>query len=273
MNLKAWLKGLCVFVFSSVVTALLATNLSPTTFNFSREGFAKLGVLVLVIASKAVLLYLQKSPLRFDSGSDSGSAPQPPAVRSPLSGLTACFALLLVLPLMLASAGCVNSWEQTTYATLAAGKSVIDCAIAGYNGSDPDILSYCSPNPRDPNFNPAPFHIQRTREAQQAIEEARQVQTAAVRSFEVYAVAKVAHDPRVSLAEKESAVISQLTQLAPLISSIRALFAAPSAKPAALRQGQPEASENVAASVELCAVSISGCMRILHPALEVTHGN
>jgi hypothetical protein len=217
MNLKAWLKGLCVFVFSSVVTALLATNLSPTTFNFSQEGFAKLGVLVLVIASKAVLLYLQKSPLRFDSGNDngndSGSGPQPPVARSSLSGLTACFALLLLLPLMLTASGCVNSWEQTTYATLAASKSVIDCAIAGYNGSDPDILSYCSPDPRDTNFNPAPFHIQRTREAQQAIEEARRVQTAAVRSFELYVVAKVARDPKVSLAEKESAVLAQLTQL------------------------------------------------------------
>jgi len=273
MNLKAWLKGLCVFVFSSVVTALLATNLSPTTFNFSREGFAKLGVLVLVIASKAVLLYLQKSPLRFDNGNDSGSAPQPPASRPPLGGLTACFALLLLLPLMLTASGCVSSWEQTTYATLAASKSVIDCAIAGYNGSDPDILSYCSPDPRDAHFNPAPFHIQRTREAQQAIEEARQIQTAAVRAFEVYAVAKVAHDPKVSLGEKESAVLAQLTQLAPLISSIRALFAAPSAKPAALRQSQPEAFERAVTSAEFCAVSISGCMRILHPALEVTHGN
>ncbi|HET6841767.1 MAG TPA: hypothetical protein VFK06_08785 [Candidatus Angelobacter sp.] len=272
MNLKAWLKGLCVFVFSSVVTALLATNLSPTTFNFSQEGFAKLGVLVLVIASKAVLLYLQKSPLRFDSSSDSGSAPQPPAARPPLGGLTACFALLLVLPLMLATSGCVNSWEQTTYATLAASKSVIDCAIAGYNGSDPDILSYCSPDPRDPNFNPAPFHIQRTREAQQAIEEARQVQTAAVRTFEVYAVAKVAHDPKVSLAEKESAVISQLTQLAPLISSIRGLFAGPAVRPAAALR-QPEEFKRNVTNAQSCVISIAGCIEILNPALEVSHGN
>ena len=272
MNLKAWLKGLCVFVFSSVVTALLATNLSPTTFNFSQEGLAKLGVLVLVIAGKAVLLYLQKSPLRFDSGTGAGSGPQPPAGRSSLGGLTACFALLLLLPLMLTASGCVSSWEQTTYATLAASKSVIDCAIAGYNGSDPDILSYCSPDPRDPNFNPAPFHIQRTREAQQAIEEARRVQTAAVRAFELYAVAKVARDPKVSLAEKESAVISQVTQLAPLIGSIRGLFAVPAVRPAAALR-QPEEFERNVTDAQSCVVSIADCMQILNPTLEVSHGN
>jgi hypothetical protein len=90
---------------------------------------------------------------------------------------------------------------------------------------DTDIRQYCAADPNDPNFDPAMFHIPRTREAQQLIEKVRQVQTASVQAFEAYAVAKLARDPNVSLATKEAAVVSEIAELPQLISSIRALFA------------------------------------------------
>jgi hypothetical protein len=65
--MKTWLKGLAVFVFSSLVTGLAATNLDPANFNFSRAGMAKLGSLVAIIGAKAVLLYLKQSPLPAES--------------------------------------------------------------------------------------------------------------------------------------------------------------------------------------------------------------
>src|SRR5260370_36250939 len=67
MTMKAWLKGLAVFVLSSLITALAATSLDPAQFNFSRQGAIKLGTLVLVIAVKAVILYFRNSPLAVDA--------------------------------------------------------------------------------------------------------------------------------------------------------------------------------------------------------------
>jgi hypothetical protein len=228
MNMNAWLKGLGVFVLSSVITALTATNLDPSNFNFTKQGVLKLGTLMLIIAGKAVLLYFQKSPLQINptgsSGPSSLSVAKDLGARPPSSFVSAV-ALGLLVPSVLALTGCVNVWERSTYATLAASKSLIDCAIAGYNASDTDIRQYCAADASDPNFDPGMFHIPRTREAQQLIEKARQVQTASVQAFEAYAVAKVARDPSVSLAAKEAAVMSEIAELPQLISSIRALFA------------------------------------------------
>ncbi len=183
MNLKAWLKGLGVFVLSSVITALAATNLEQ---------------------------------LNQTNGSNGARPP---------SGVVSALTLCLLLPSIVSLTGCVNAWERSTYATLAASKSLIDCAIAGYNAVDADIRQYCAADPGDPRFDPAPYHISRTREAQQLIEKARQVQTASVQAFEAYAVARIARDPKVSLAGKEAAVISEIADLPQLINSIRALFA------------------------------------------------
>src|SRR5229473_3884719 len=106
MNLKAWLKGLGVFVLSSVITALAATNLDPSNFNFSKQGMIKLGTLVLIIAGKAVLLYFQKSPLQLNQTNVSNGA-RPP------SGVVSALTLCLLLPSMFALTGCVNSWERS----------------------------------------------------------------------------------------------------------------------------------------------------------------
>ena len=214
MNLKTWFKGLGVFVASAFITSLAAANLSPSTFNFSREGISKLAVLAAIIGAKAVLLYLKQSPLPAGNAATDWTK---------VSGM-------IVAGLALGSAGltsgCTNSWEQTTYATLATGKALIDCAVAGYNHADADIRNACAADPNDPTFNPTEYYIAQTREAQQTIETARQTQIACVEAFEGYAVAKLGKDPTVSLASKQTAVANYLAQLPTLLNAVRTLLGA-----------------------------------------------
>ena len=136
--------------------------------------------------------------------------------------------LAIAVPLTLLTSGCGDPWERTTYATLAAGKAVIDCAVAGYNHFDADIRHACAADPNDPAFDPSRFYIAQTREAQQAIEKARQVQIACVQAFEGYAVAKVGKDATVSLPAKQAAVGEYLAQLPALLNAVRALIGATS---------------------------------------------
>lgn len=212
MDLKTWFKGLAVFVASSLITSVAASSLDPSAFNFSREGLARIGALAALIGAKAVYLYMKRSPL------PGGNA----AVD--WTKIARVFAVALLLPLVITTSGCYNSWEQNTYATLAAGKAVIDCAVAGYNHFDADIRHACSANPDDPSFVPANFYLPQTRAAQQAIEKARQVQAACVETFAGYAVAKVAKDSSSSIAEKQAAVASYLAQLPALLDVVRSFL-------------------------------------------------
>jgi hypothetical protein len=236
MNLKTWFKGLGVFVASSLITSLAAANLSPSTFNFSKQGLTKLGALALIVGAKAVLLYLKQSPLSPESKTD----------WTKVSG-TGVFAAVLLQALLLS--GCVNSWEQTTYATLATGKALIDCAVAGYNHFDADIRNACAATPGDPAFDPSTFYIPQTRDAQQAIEKARQAQIAGVEAFEAYAIAKVGKDKTISLADKEAAVAGYLAQLPALLNAVRALVGKPA--PSASRKNLRNQSDALAAIAAL----------------------
>lgn len=249
MNLKTWFKGLGVFVASSLITSLAAANLSPSTFNFSREGLMKLGALAAIIGAKAVLLYLKQSPL------------PSPGVPTNWSKVSGALAFAAVLPAAFMSSGCVNSWEQSTYATLATGKALIDCAVAGYNHFDADIRHACAADPADPAFDPSRFYIAQTRDAQQAIEKARQAQIACVEVFEAYAVAKVGGDKTVSLNTKAAAVSSYLVQLPVLLNAVRALMgeapipASTHAPGAALRLEDVQGGRFAAVAASLKAVS------------------
>lgn len=62
--MNTWLKGLVVAVVSSLVTAAATMTISPSTFNFTKAGLAKTATAAGVIAVKAVILYLKKSPLK-----------------------------------------------------------------------------------------------------------------------------------------------------------------------------------------------------------------
>jgi hypothetical protein len=212
MNLKTWFKGLGVFVLSSFVTALATMTLDPASFNLSRDGLMKVGAAALVIGVKSVLLYLKQSPL---------PSPQPGFTNwTRISSVAVC---CLIMPAPAMISGCGNSWEQTTYASLAASKALIDCAVAGYNHFDVDIRHACAADPQDPAFDAAKFYLPQTRDAQQAIEKARQAQIAAVEAFAAYAVAKIGKDTSATVAEKQAAVFSYLQQLPTLLGAVRTL--------------------------------------------------
>src|SRR5262249_54357712 len=144
MNLKTWFKGLGVFVASSFITSLAAANLSPSTFNFTKQGLAKLLPLVVIIGVKAVALYMKQSPL-------------PAGVPNDWTKNSGAVVLALMLPASGALTGCTNTWEQTTYATLATGKALVDCAVARYNHADSDIRRACAADGSDSSFDPSRF--------------------------------------------------------------------------------------------------------------------
>lgn len=213
MNLATWFKGMCVFVLSSFVTSLTATQLDPANFNFSKAGLLKLGSLALVIGAKSVLLYLKQSPLP----DKSNTIPN-------WNKISSAIVLCAIVPAAMLLGACVSTWESDTYAALAVDKAVIDCAVAGYNHFDGDIQHACFANPDDPANDPHKFYLPQTRNAQQAIEKARQLQVACVEAFQGYAVAKVGKDKSIPLAQKQAAVAAYLTQLPALINAVRALM-------------------------------------------------
>ena len=212
MNLKTWFKGLGVFALSSMITALATMSLDPASFNFSRAGLAKVGAAALVIGAKAVLLYLKQSPLPGNQNSIAN-----------WTKITGVLALCVMIPASGLLAGCASTWDRTTYESLATSKALIDCAVAGYNHFDADIRHLCAADPQDPAFDAIVFYLPQTRDAQQAIEKARQAQVAAVEAFAAYAVAKVAKDKAASLQEKQAAVIGYLVQFPTLLEAVREL--------------------------------------------------
>jgi hypothetical protein len=218
MNLATWFKGLGVFALSSIITALATMQLDPASFNFSKAGLTKVGAAALVIGVKAVLLYLKQSPL-----------PGNPQARiTDWTKITSVLAICVVIPASALMSGCVNAWDRTTYASLAASKALIDCAVAGYNHFDADIRHACAADSQDAAqdtaFDPQTFYLPQTREAQQAVEKARQVQVAAVDAFAAYAVAKVAKDKSATLLEKQTAVIGLMEQFPALLNAVRGLM-------------------------------------------------
>ena len=214
MNLKTWFKGLGVFALSSMITALATMSLDPASFNFSRAGLAKVGAAALVIGAKAVLLYLKQSPL---PGNQQNSI-------ADWTKITSVLALCVMIPASGLLAGCVSTWDRATYESLATSKALIDCAVAGYNHFDADIRHACAADPQDPAFDAKTFYLPQTRDAQQAIEKARQAQVAAVEAFAAYAVARVAKDKTASLREKQAAVIGYLVQFPALLEAVRGMM-------------------------------------------------
>jgi hypothetical protein len=111
MDFKMWSKGLGVFVASAFVTSLAAVNLSPSTFNFTKAGLAKLGSLVLIIGVKAVLLYLKKSPLTV-AGQTVGGQAGFARVAALQMALPAVLVFSLVVAPVMITTGCSVSSAQ-----------------------------------------------------------------------------------------------------------------------------------------------------------------
>ena len=105
MNLATWFKGLGVFALSSMITALATMQLDPASFNFSKAGLTKIGAAALVIGVKSVLLYLKQSPLPGNQ----------PARITDWTKITSVLTLCVTIPACALLAGCVSTWDQTTY--------------------------------------------------------------------------------------------------------------------------------------------------------------
>jgi len=164
----------------------------------------------------------------------------------------------VILPASALLAGCVSSWDRTTYASLAASKALIDCAVAGYNHFDADIRHACAADSQDATqdatFDPQTFYLPQTRDAQQAVEKARQVQVAAVNAFAAYAVAKLAKDKSATLQEKQAAVVALLEQFPALLNAVRGLMGTKSAG----KVKMPDVSDPVLAIAALKPAIFSG---------------
>jgi len=108
-----------------------------------------------VIGVKSVLLYLKQSPL---PGSQQGRI-------TDWTKITGVVAFCVIIPASALLAGCVSSWDRTTYASLAASKALIDCAVAGYNHFDADIRHACTADSQnaaqDASFDPQTFICRR----------------------------------------------------------------------------------------------------------------
>jgi hypothetical protein len=244
MNLATWFKGLGVFALSSMITALATMQLDPASFNFSKAGLTKVGAAALVIGVKAVLLYLKQSPL---PGSQQARI-------TDWTKITSVLAICVIIPASALMSGCVNAWDRTTYASLAASKALIDCAVAGYNHFDADIRHACAADSQDAAFDPQTFYLPQTREAQQAVEKARQLQVSAVDAFAAYAVAKVAKDKSAMLLEKQTAVIGLMEQFPALLNAVRGLMG----KNPSSGARRPDVSDPVLAIATLKPATLSG---------------
>ena len=99
---------------------------------------------------------------------------EPLLLASTSSLITSVLALCVIIPASGLLTGCVSTWDRTTYESLATSKALIDCAVAGYNHFDADIRHLCAADPQDPAFDAKVFYLPQTRDAQQAIEKARQ---------------------------------------------------------------------------------------------------
>src|SRR3977135_3284461 len=112
-------------------------------------------------------------------------------MKNTASKMRLCAVLLIAIACIMATVGCVTSWEKNTFAALSVSKAEVDCAAAGYNHDDAAIAKACQASPNTPGFDATAFYIPQTAEAREYIDKARGVQTSTVEAFEAYAVAKV----------------------------------------------------------------------------------
>lgn len=64
---KTWVHSIAAAAISSGANAVLVTVVSPSTFNLSGAGLAKLGELIVLSSVVAVALILKQSPLPSDT--------------------------------------------------------------------------------------------------------------------------------------------------------------------------------------------------------------
>jgi hypothetical protein len=110
--------------------------------------------------------------------------------------------------LLCALTGCTD-WERTTFQSLSASKTLIDTAQVDYESRT----------------------IPHTLAVKTSIEQAKAVQTAAVEGLLTYEKIKTAKGTQTALEAQQAIVVASITQLAPLITSIKAAYSSFGAQP------------------------------------------
>jgi hypothetical protein len=182
---KAWLHSLAAAAIGGAASALGAVIISPDSFNWATTGFAKLGEVALVGAIVPVLALLKQSPLPTSTGDTTDGTTH--------LGL----GILLILGLaMVPLAGC-DSFERTTFNSLAASKAVIDTAQKDYTAGT----------------------IKQTTCTYAVINDAKAAQTVAVNSMLVYETAKTSGN--------EASVELAVADIIPIIAEVKTLYTNP----------------------------------------------
>jgi hypothetical protein len=129
---------------------------------------------------------------------------------------------MTVILAMLCGVACINfacnSWENTTYQTLASAKATIDCASAGYNHNDAQITQYCVGA-----TNPQALYLPQTAQVHDVLQKAGQAKDVAVNAMITYEAAKAAKgatDPAILQANVNTAVAAlnaNIVEIATLI--------------------------------------------------------
>jgi hypothetical protein len=104
--------------------------------------------------------------------------------------------------------GCTD-WERTTFQSLSASKTLIDTAQADYESRT----------------------IPHTLAVKTSIEQAKAVQSAAVEGLLTYEKIKTAKGTQTALQAQQAIVVASITELAPLIASIKSAYSSFSTQP------------------------------------------
>ncbi|WP_263415348.1 hypothetical protein [Terriglobus albidus] len=189
-NMRLWLHGLGAAFIGGAATSLATVLVDSEKFNIDTLlGLQHLAFVAMVAGIVSAAGYLKQSPL-------------PPVEDSRTAGSK--LAALLVASLLLGSfglAGC-NDFERKTFQTLSASKALIDQAQIDYETGT----------------------IPHTQTSYDAINKAKDAQTAAVRAFQTYEAAKLSVNQNTDLTVQVAALNSALFSLGPAVAGVKHIY-------------------------------------------------
>lgn len=203
MNLRGWVVGLIVAVVSAIADAGVLFLVAPEVLN----DWRKFGTILGFAALKGFFLYLKTSPLdkviKLDAAAKVVTSVLLTAV------LVGGFAVMT---------GC-EDWERSTYQTLAASQKVVNQARDDYRFASNHSLSECQTRVKLGQGG----CIANTAASYKAINEATDVQTAAVEAFAAYERVKIVGTAE-DVAAKQKELAELVVRLPAITSAIRALY-------------------------------------------------
>jgi hypothetical protein len=189
-SMRLWLHGLGAAFIGGAATSLATILVDSDKFNFDTFlGLQRLAVVAVVAGIVSAAGYLKQSPL-------------PPVEDSRTAGSK--LAALLVASLLLGSfglAGC-DDFERKTFQTLSASRALIDQAQIDYETGT----------------------LPHTQASYDAINKAKDAQTAAVRAFQEYEAAKLSVNQNSDVTVQTAALNSALSSLGPTVAGVKHIY-------------------------------------------------